>query len=93
MGFELLFWLFYLLPATRRPAFLAGAAMHLSIAIIYPIPAFGFTMLALYAGLLLPWRPLESIERVPFAPRAWAAAVAIYCACVASVYAPAMAAR
>jgi hypothetical protein len=52
VAFELTFFLLCLFPWTRGIALFTGITMHLAIAVVYPIPAFGLVMVSLYVGLL-----------------------------------------
>ena len=53
IAFELLFPVLYWRRSTRLPALAAGIAMHVGIAVLYPIPAFSGSMIVLYLALLL----------------------------------------
>jgi hypothetical protein len=63
IGFELLFPLLYAWHKSRTATVLAGIAMHLGIAVLYPFPVFSGLMLAIYAGLL-PERWYAPLERL-----------------------------
>ena len=52
IAFELFIPVLYAWRRTRILAVLTGIFLHLSIAIVYPIPAFSGVMIAIYAGLL-----------------------------------------
>jgi hypothetical protein len=94
--FELLFWLLYVWRRTRVPALLAGILMHVGIALVYPIPVFGWIMVSIYAGLLPEgwYRPIEKSIRasarnvVPLSPRMITGIATAYALSVAAVYAP-----
>jgi len=97
IAFELSFGALYLWRVTRIPALLTGIALHAGIAVIYPIPVFGWLMICLYAALLpAEWyRPGERILRrtpqgKPLAlnPRAIAAVAVLWALAIASVYGP-----
>lgn len=51
IGFELSFPGFYFCPKTQVAILFSGIAMHLGIALLYPIPVFSGIMIAIYLGI------------------------------------------
>jgi hypothetical protein len=96
VGFELLFGLLYTWHRTRVPALIAGILMHVGIAVVYPIPVFGWIMVSIYVGLFPErwYRPMErfvgmSGQKIVFLSRQMIAGIAIaYALSVVTVYAP-----
>ena len=63
VGFELFFPFLFIYSQTRVLVLLMGIALHVGIAVIYPIPVFAGIMLAIYAGLL-PERCYVPLQRL-----------------------------
>ncbi len=97
VAFELLFGLLYAWHRTRAPSLIVGILMHAGIAIVYPIPVFGWIMVSIYAGLLPErwYRPMERFvhtsaqDPVFLSPRMITGIAMAYALSVATVYAPA----
>jgi hypothetical protein len=98
VGFEVLFGPLYLWKRTRFPALITGILLHLGISIVYPIPSFGWIMIALYAALLpVTWqrppgrlfRAGRPVKTIALNPGIVTACAVLWGLAVASVYTPA----
>ncbi|HTP31891.1 MAG TPA: hypothetical protein VMJ75_06940 [Candidatus Acidoferrales bacterium] len=85
IAFELLFPVLYWRRSTRLPALAAGIAMHVGIAVLYPIPAFSGSMIVLYLALLLEERDGIS-PAFPARGRVRYALLGIWAMCIGNVY-------
>jgi len=90
VAFEVLFPALYFWQPTRVLAVLAGAALHVGIGVVYPIPVFAGLMVALYTALL-PDRWYGRLRDAP-APLKLAvkpsAVLCVWILCVTAAYAP-----
>ncbi len=97
VAFELLFGVLYAWHRTRVPALIVGILMHAGIAIVYPIPVFGWIMVSICAGLLPErwYRPMERFvhtgvqDPVFLSPQMITGIAMGYALSVAAVYTPA----
>jgi hypothetical protein len=83
IAFELLFPLLYLWRRTRFLTLLLGIALHVGIAVVYPIPIFSGLMIAAYAGLL---GDQSKTQTVLWRPRLVAAIVIAWGLSIANMY-------
>lgn len=85
--FELLFPALYIWRRTRLISLCIGIALHVSIGIVYPIPIFAGTMLALYAALLIPELLHQRLDPITWNRRA-IAVVCLWALAIADAYQP-----